>query len=256
MSEDSNISTGHRILTPKLPWVMSRVEGGLVAPLDSWGRRSSGFSSGSVGVGGGTYDFPFNTATNNVGGGGQGGGGLNNNLGGGLGANAGGGAFINPALKGGFNRIQMIRTDYDSLVGVFFNPLTVRFTETVLTNDRPRSQSLTRTVTQPDIIFDAADLQGEATAVFTPYNTPGAAGWNSSDGLDGVTGDDFGPGVIVPPFRITFNTVGPLYTNLVSSNAFFLMKAPPPRRAFSTGGLLTDQPMIRSFIRWGPPYWN
>ena len=195
------------------------------------------FPSGSVGVGGGTYDFPFNTATNNVGGGGQGGGGLNNNLGGGLGANAGGGAFINPALKGGFNRIQMIRTDYDSLVGVFFNPLTVRFTETVLTNDRPRSQSLTRTVTQPDIIFDAADLQGgQATAVFTPYNTPGAAGWNSSDGLDGVTGDDFGPGVIVPPFRITFNTVGPLYTNLVSSNAFFL-----------TEGAISTQ----SIFNWG-----
>lgn len=194
------------------------------------------FPAGAIGVGGGPFDFPFNTATNGVaaGGAGQAAGGV------GVGAGAaGGGTFINPAIKGGFSQIQFVRADYDSLVGVFFNPLTVRFSETVLTNDRPRSQSLTRTVTQPDIIFDAADLQGgDATAGDPPIGlqTSPATGWNNSDALDGVTGDDFGPGVIVPPFRITFNAVGPVFLNAVSTNSAFL-----------TEGSLS----VRSELIWG-----
>ena len=118
----------------------------------------------------------------------------------------------------------MVRSDYDSLVGVFFNPLIERFSETVRTNGRPRSQSVTRTVLAPDIIFDAADLQqGDAFANgIVTYTTSGAAGWNSSDALDGTTGDDAGPGVIVPSFTITFNTVGPAFLNLQSANSFFL----------------------------------
>jgi hypothetical protein len=174
------------------------------------------FPSAVTGAGGGTFDFPFGAATT-VPVGGQ--------AAGGVGAGAAVGAPVGPSLRGGISRIQMVRSDYDSLVGVFFNPLTERFTETVRTNGRPRSQSLTRTVLAPDIIFDAADLQqGDATVGddIVTFTTTGATGWSSSDALDGVTGDDFGPGVIVPSFRITFNTVGPAFLNLQSANSFFL----------------------------------
>ena len=180
------------------------------------------FPAGAVGAGGGPFDFPF-AATNALAGGAVGG--VGQAAGGAGVGGAAGGTFINPAIKGGFSQIEFVRADYDSLVGVFFNPLTVRFTETVLTNDRPRSQSLTRTVTQPDIIFDAADLQGgDAQAGDPPVGlqTSPATGWNNSDALDGITGDDFGPGVIVPPFRITFNAVGPVFLNAVSTNSAFL----------------------------------
>jgi hypothetical protein len=170
------------------------------------------FPSAVTGAGGGTFDFPFG-ATTPVAAGGQAAGGA-----------PVGGAAIGPALRGGISRIQMVRSDYDSLVGVFFIPLIERFSETVRTNGRPLSQSVTRTVLQPDIIFDAADLQqGDATAGgIVTYNTSGAAGWSSSDALDGTTGDDAGPGVIVPAFTITFNTVGPAFLNLQSANSFFL----------------------------------
>ena len=186
------------------------------------------FPSAVTGAGGGTFDFPF-VATTPVAGGGQA-------AGVGVGAGAAvAGTFINPAIKGGMSRISMVRADYDSLVGVFFNPLTVRFSETVRTNNRPRSQSLTRTVTQPDIIFDAADLQqGDATQAFVTFNTTGTTGWNSSDALDGNAGDDFGPGVIVPPFRITFNTVGEAFSNLQAANSFFLTEG-----SFGSQSLLT-----------------
>ncbi len=192
------------------------------------------FPSGATGVGGGTFDFPFNTATNAVAGGGQAVGGVGVGTAGG--AAGAGGTFVNPALKAGINTLEMVRADYDSLVGVFFNPLTVRFSETVLTNDRPRSQSLTRTVVQPDIIFDARDLQaGDTTLPIAEVVAQnGANGWNNSDALDGVTGDDFGPGVIVPPFRIIYNTVGPIFINQQSANTFFLNEG-----SFGTQSLLT-----------------
>ena len=170
------------------------------------------FPSAVTGAGGGTFDFPF-VATTPVAGAGQP-----------VGGAPIAGAAIGPSLRGGISRIQMVRSDYDSLVGVFFNPLIERFSETVRTNGRPRSQSVTRTVLAPDIIFDAADLQqGDAFANgIVTYTTSGAAGWNSSDALDGTTGDDAGPGVIVPSFTITFNTVGPAFLNLQSANSFFL----------------------------------
>jgi len=180
-----------------------------------------------TGAGGGIFDFPFAAATP-VAAGGQ--------AVGGVGGAAVGGAAIGPALRGGISQIQMVRSDYDSLVGVFFIPLIERFSETVRTNGRPRSQSVTRTVLQPDIIFDAADLQqGDATAGgIVTLNASGAAGWSSSDALDGVTGDDAGPGVIVPPFTITFNTVGPAFLNFQSANQFFLTEG-----SFGSQSLLT-----------------
>ncbi len=214
-----------------LPDVTGAGGGGAVAGQVGFpgGGDTFDFPSGATGVGGGTFDFPFSTATNTVAGGAVGGAGV------GAGAAAVGGTFVNPALKAGISSLEMVRADYDSLVGVFFNPLTVRFSETVLTNDRPRSQSLTRTVLQPDIIFNAADLQGaDASSAIPQVAISGTGNWNNSDALDGTTGDDAGPGVIVPPFTITFNTVGPIFQNLQSAGSFFLTEG-----AFGSQSLLT-----------------
>lgn len=116
------------------------------------------------------------------------------------------------AVRGGIDYIGMERSDYDALLGVYFEPRTYRYNETILTNNRIAFRSLTRTVTQPDIIFDARDLQGgDGTEGWFIWEiTPG---WLNSDALDGITGDDYGPGVITPPFRISFNTAGDAYLN-------------------------------------------
>lgn len=118
------------------------------------------------------------------------------------------------AVRGGIDYIEMERSDYDALLGVYFEPRTYRYNETILTNNRIAFRSLTRTVTQPDIIFDARDLQGgDATQGWFIWQSTSADGWLNSDALDGITGDDYGPGVITPPFRISFNTAGDAYYN-------------------------------------------
>ncbi len=195
------------------------------------------FPGANTGVGGGVFDFPFNTLTNT---------GIQGPVAGVGGAV--GGAFQNAtvpaAVRAGIDHINMVRADYDGLLGVFFEPISLRYSETILTNNRPSSRSLTRNVTAPDIIFDGADLQGgDGTPGIVVYAVnvvgagpgtgpaggagggaanPGAqnpggqgvqAGFSNSDALDGLTGDDFGPGVIFPPYRIVFNTVGPPLQN-------------------------------------------
>ena len=118
------------------------------------------------------------------------------------------------AIRGGIDYIGMERSDYDALLGVYFEPRTYRYNETILTNNRIAFRSLTRTVTQPDIIFDASDLQGGvATQGWLIWTETAADGWLNSDAMDGITGDDYGPGVITPPFRIRFNTAGDVYYN-------------------------------------------
>ena len=118
------------------------------------------------------------------------------------------------AVRGGIDYIGMERSDYDALLGVYFEPREYRYNETILTNNRIAFRSLTRTVTQPDIIFDARDLQGgDGTEGWFIWGITSAEGWLNSDALDGITGDDYGPGVITPSFRISFNTAGAAYLN-------------------------------------------
>ena len=142
------------------------------------------------------------------------------------------------ATRGGMDHIEMVRTDYDALLGLHFEPLTLLYTEMVLTNNGIAPRTVTRTVIEPDILFEARDLQGgDATAGIAPYGIvvrsvggEGDGAWLSSDSLDGISGDDFGPGVIVPSYEIVFNTVGEIYYNQWP----FLMEGD-----FSTQSLLT-----------------
>ena len=193
---------------------ISGAGGGLLGGGGGGGSGLADFPGIVTSPGGGTYDFPFLIATNTVAGGGG-------NLGGQATATN---AFINPALRAGKNKITFLRSDYDSLIGAFFQPFTVRFSETVRTNDLVRSQSLIRTVIEPDYIFDAADLQGADAFAGGPVGVQQTlnAGWLSSDEFDGVTGDDAGPGIITPSTRITFNNVGPLFLNQQGAGVFFL----------------------------------
>ena len=118
-----------------------------------------------------------------------------------------------PALRGGIQRIGMVPVEYDSLLGVYFEPFEERYSETILTNSQRLTQNLTRTITQPDFIFDAADLQGPDAQVGWTTASYEYTAWISSDALDGREGDDFGPGVIASPFRLVFNTAGPATLN-------------------------------------------
>lgn len=187
--------------------------GGGVAGGGGGGSGIGDFPGAVTSPGGGVYDYPFLITTNAPAGGGAGAGQVTTTN-----------AFINPAIRAGRQKISFLRSDYDSLIGAFFQPLTVRYSENVLTNDNFRSQSLIRTVTQPDYIFDAGDLQQGDAFGGGPvlYQITTTAGWLSSDTFDGVTGDDDGPGIITPSARITFNNVGPTFLNFQAAGTFFL----------------------------------
>ncbi|MCS1408930.1 MAG: hypothetical protein M2R45_02108 [Verrucomicrobia subdivision 3 bacterium] len=180
------------------------VDGGATAPVGfPGGGGTYDFPGGNVGVGGGPYDFPFNAFTNNVNAPPVGNVGVGNT------------PVAPAATRAGIDMLNMVRSDYDALLGVYFNPLEMRYSETILTNNRVGSRALTRTVIQPDIIFDASDIQGgDGTSAWLIWNvTVADNNWLNSDALDGVSGDDFGPGVVNPPFRIRFNTAGDVLLN-------------------------------------------
>lgn len=178
------------------------------------------FPAGGVGgVGGDTYDFPFNITTNAVVGGGQAPVDDPDAVG-------GGGVFI----RGGIGKVEFVRVNYDTLLGGF-EPFTVRYSETVLTNGNFRSQSLTRLIDEPDIIFDASDLQGAPDNPVRFILEEEVVDWLNSAALREDTEDNFGPGVIVPPVTFTFNTVGPTAWH----NQFFL----------------TEDSALLHYPRWG-----
>ncbi len=178
------------------------VTGGLQPPSTDPDLQNPGQTGGSFPGGGGPFDFPglpgngsdvfdypFNTTpttapTNNI-------------------------PAAAAAIRGGIQQVRMERTDWDSLLGVYYEPIEMSYSETVLTNNGRIGQTLTRTILQPDVIFDARDLQGPDDQPVWIDISEGTGEWLSSDPLDGIEGDDWGPGVIVPPLRLVFNTAGP-----------------------------------------------
>jgi hypothetical protein len=156
-------------------------------------------NAGSSVVSGGTGSGPWTIPTTNVivipGGGGVGVGGL-----------------INPTVRFGVDKPTLLRGEYDSILGQLFTPVTVVFVETVVTNSVFVSQAVQRVITTPDILYDAADLQGPAEpgliASFLDVLTVADGSWQNNNGLNGQAITKAGPGVIQPPVRIGFENVG------------------------------------------------
>jgi hypothetical protein len=115
-------------------------------------------------------------------------------------------AYTNLALRGGAEKITLVRQDYDPLLQQAF-PLTYQYSDVYFTNGLATTQQLQRVVSQPDFLFCSADTGGGN--IWTPdYLRTGTSNWWSSAGVSG--GTNAGPGVIRPPVRITFNRFGPL----------------------------------------------
>ncbi len=113
--------------------------------------------------------------------------------------------FITNAVRFGVDKITFVRTDFDSLLGELFNPITNRWTEQVITNGVMRDQQMTRAVLTPDFVFSGADLLAAATAR--------GVTWTNNPVLNGTV--TAGPGVIVPGgSSIIYNTTGPILVNV------------------------------------------
>ena len=118
-------------------------------------------------------------------------------------------ALINPARRFGVDKLTFVRTQFDSLLGQFFTPITNVYTEFVWTNNQIVGQSVQRAVVVPDILFRAGDLQGvpDGNRPSVVYARSTTANWVNDDGLTQAARRS-GPGTIPPGVTITFNNTG------------------------------------------------
>jgi hypothetical protein len=112
------------------------------------------------------------------------------------------------ALREGMEKMNFFRVDYDSLVGQTWPGVTNTYTLTAVISNRPVVQSFYRVITQPDILFSAADLTGGGNSL-PAYSLVSRSepNFNQANRLPDLAG----PGTIAPPVNLILNKVGPYF---------------------------------------------
>lgn len=116
-----------------------------------------------------------------------------------------------PALRQGIEKISFVRRDYDSLLGTLYQPVTAYFTNYAIANNQVVTQGFSRVVSEPDIVFRAADIVSDPATgpIVFVYRRQ-----NPRYTTNGTATALAGPGILLPPFDITFNKVGPIKLNV------------------------------------------
>jgi hypothetical protein len=115
----------------------------------------------------------------------------------------------------GIERIQFVRVadeNIDPLTGNFVQPITNTYTMMVVppNSSQATAQTFRRVLTQPDILFSAADIEPGPASVNSgsfPYAR------NVTFNVNNILPLLAGPGTIDPPSKVTFNKVGPVLYN-------------------------------------------
>ncbi len=114
--------------------------------------------------------------------------------------------FVNSAWRPGIDKIAFVPQPVNSRSDRFL-PATYRFNDAYIKNGTVMCQQVERLVTQPDILFCAADTG--ANKPYTPFFLrTGTTNWLNNAVLNGSTNGE-GPGVIQGPIKITFHKLGP-----------------------------------------------
>jgi hypothetical protein len=112
-------------------------------------------------------------------------------------------------LYRGVDKLQFVKSSYDSLLGQFFQPITNNYTMVMVTNSQAQVQHLQRIITQPDFLFSAQDqASGPAAPPGVAYGSRNL-NFDTANVLPGLAG----PGTITTPTTITYDKVGPVYFN-------------------------------------------
>ena len=121
---------------------------------------------------------------------------------------------IDLAPRPGVDKLTFVRADFDSLLGTFLRRTNVVFSDSYVTNNFIRSQLVQRAITQPDILFSAADLGLDPAG--TPYLFNRTLGFQNNEALNSTPGGTAlgGPGVVNSPVEITFSKIGPWFLNI------------------------------------------
>lgn len=130
-----------------------------------------------------------------------------------------GNLLVDTVLRGGVEKIEFIRVDYDSIIGGFMVPFTNRYSETIYTNSQPQTQYAQQAMTVPNILYDAADITGDDGGT-RPLVRVGYSPWDNNNDINDTQGEvNLGPGVVPSfgtdtTFVFTYNTVGPTLWNI------------------------------------------
>jgi hypothetical protein len=116
--------------------------------------------------------------------------------------------LVGTAIRPGVDKITFQRLDYDERRRRF-EPVTLRYVDSYLTNNILQHQSLEREVKQPDILFTVQHLGDNE------YSRTGTSNWVNN----GAPSSD-GPGVIQPPVTITFGRIGLFIYNQDYNNQY------------------------------------
>jgi hypothetical protein len=119
--------------------------------------------------------------------------------------------WVNGAWRPGVDKIAFVRQPCNSSNDGFL-PTTNLFTDTYVTNGALVHQQVQRVITQPDFLFSCADT-GQGIPDVLPYARSGTSNWINNATLNGRS-SGAGPGVILPPVKITFANMGGLLFNL------------------------------------------
>jgi hypothetical protein len=111
-------------------------------------------------------------------------------------------SYVKFALRPGVEKITFVRQQYNSTNGQSVS-ITNNYTDTYVTNNMFHHQSVQRIISEPDILFSAADL---VLANYGYERTDTSRWWNSA--AYNAQTNQTGPGVIVPPIKVTFDRRG------------------------------------------------
>jgi hypothetical protein len=113
-------------------------------------------------------------------------------------------------LRRGIERMQFVQRAYDSLLGIFFEPVTNFYTMVTVSNSADLVQTFRRVVATPDILITAQDLAAGPNGLPVNYaslrSTPN---YNETYKPANLAG----PGTLEPAIVLTMNKVGLVYHN-------------------------------------------
>jgi hypothetical protein len=133
----------------------------------------------------------------------------------GVGVGVGAGVVSNFfGLLGGVEKITYVKLPSGTIFdGAAFTPRKFSYNIPWLTNGTITSVHITRTVTQPDIIFSANDLTGNTLGGAPFTYSEDARGFGFIGSPANASGDGYLPEVISPAESVTFNNDTPIYVN-------------------------------------------
>ncbi len=125
-------------------------------------------------------------------------------------------AIVKTAPRPGVGKYKFVRVEFDSLIGATLSPYAINWQDKYVTNNAIKSQTVSRLVTEPDLLFSSGDL-GVVTPIGAPvivaYTGTGTWANNSALNTDQTLGEHDGPGTTDGRHELSFGTFVRYYLN-------------------------------------------